>query len=368
MTDASRGSTRPTLEFSSSADFAGWLSDQRVSLAFTTYEACKLFLVGLQPDGRLNIFERTFNRSMGLCVDRGQSPGMPTEAQSLWMSSLYQLWRFENLLPANQQHHGYDRVYIPQVGYTTGEINIHDMAVDQAGRIVFVNTLFSCLATVSTTHSFTPIWKPPFITQLAAEDRCHLNGMALQDGRPRYVTAVAATDTAEGWRDHRQTGGILIDCEQNAVVISGLSMPHSPRIYHDQLWLLDAGSGYFGRADCDRGSFEGVTFCPGYLRGLSFADDYAVVATSRPRGSETFAGLALQDRLKDQKMDAHCQISVIDLRSGELVHWLRAEGFVNELYDVVVLPQVRRPMALGFKTEEIQRMISISEALSEFRK
>jgi uncharacterized protein (TIGR03032 family) len=277
------------------------------------------------------------------------------------MSSLYQLWRFENLLPAGQLHDGYDRVYVPQVGYTTGEINIHDMGLDRSGRIVFVSTLFSCLARASVTHSFSPIWTPSFITKLAPEDRCHLTGMAMQDGQPRYVSAVAPTDTAEGWREHRSTGGIVIDCQQNEVVATGLTMPHSPRIYCDQLWILDAGSGFFGYIDRARGSFEGVTLCPGFLRGLSFTGDYAVVTTSRPRG-KTFAGLALEDQLKNRNLAAHCQISVIDLRSGELVHWLRTEGFVNELYDVVVLPQVNRPMALGFKTEEIQRTISISES------
>ena len=300
MTDGTQPSTGPGLSFSSSPDFATWLSEQRISLAFTTYEACKLFLVGLQPDGRLSIFERTFNRSMGLCVGSGQTAGMPTQAQSLWMSSLYQLWRFENLLPEGQQHDGYDRVYVPQVGYTTGEVNIHDMAVDSAGRIVFVSTLFSCLATTSETHSLSPIWVPPFISQLAAEDRCHLNGMAMQDGQPRYTSAVAATDSADGWRDHRRDGGIVIDCQQNEIVATGLSMPHSPRVYRDELWILDAGRGFFGFVDRDRGHFEEVTFCPGFLRGLSFVGDFAVVATSRPRDNKTFAGLALDDQLREQ--------------------------------------------------------------------
>lgn len=49
------------------------------------------------------------------------------------------------------------------------------------------------------------------------------------------------------------------------------------------------------------------------------------------------------------------------MRSGDVVHWLRIEGMVQELYDVVPLPGVRRPMALGFKTDEIRRVLSIEE-------
>src|SRR5262249_46557229 len=158
-----------------------WLAEINASLAFTTYQTGKLFLIGLRPDGRISIFERTFNRCMGLHAT----------GQTLYMSSLYQLWRFENSLAPGVLHEGYDRLYIPQVGYTTGDIDIHDIAIDEAGRIVFVSTLFGCLGTVSEQHSFVPLWQPPFLSRLAAEDRCHMNGLAMESGRPRYVTSVS---------------------------------------------------------------------------------------------------------------------------------------------------------------------------------
>jgi len=180
----------PKFELTASRQFTAWLAEQRVSLAFTTYQTGKLLLIGLRPDGRLSVFERTFNRCMGLWA----SP------QTLYMSSLYQLWRFDNALEPGQLHNGYDRLYVPQLGYTTGDLDIHDIAVDGGGRVIFVNTLFSCLATVSEHHSFVPLWRPPFVSKLAAEDRCHLNGLAIDDGRPRYVTAVSRTDVADGWR------------------------------------------------------------------------------------------------------------------------------------------------------------------------
>ena len=222
----------PRLELMGSRHFASWLAGQTLSLAFTTYQAGKVFLIGLQPDGRLSIFERTFNRAMGLTGN----------AQTLVMSSLYQIWRFENVLEPGRAHQGYDRLYVPQVGYTTGDIDAHDIALDADGRIVFVNTLFSCLATVSETHSFAPLWQPPFISRLAPEDRCHLNGLAMEGGRPRYVTAVGQSDVADGWRDRRRDGGCVIDVAANEVVVTGLSMPHSPRLYRERLWPR-AGSG-----------------------------------------------------------------------------------------------------------------------------
>jgi hypothetical protein len=52
-------------------------------------------------------------------------------------------------------------------------------------------------------------------------------------------------------------------------------------------------------------------------------------------------------------------VQVIDLRTGDAVHWLRIEGAIDELYDVITLPGVRNPMALGFKTDEINRVISM---------
>lgn len=151
------------------------------------------------------------------------------------MSSLYQLWRFENVLEPGQQASGYDRLYVPQVGYTTGDLDIHDVAVEADGRVVFVNTLFGCLATTSPTHSFVPLWRRPFLSRLAAEDRCHLNGLALENGRAKYVTAVSQSDVADGWRDRRHDGGCVIDIHTNEVMATGLSMPHSPRVLGDKL-------------------------------------------------------------------------------------------------------------------------------------
>ena len=366
-------SATPAFEINASRQFTSWLASQNLSLVFTTYQAGKVFFIVLRLNGQLSVFERTFERCMGLYAHNS----------SLYMSSLYQLWRLENALEPGQIADGYDAVYVPQVGYITGDLDIHDVVLveppqppklrgDQQvepqvpslnngrlGGVVFVNTLFSCLATISETKSFVPLWKSPFISKLAAEDRCHLNGLAVRDGQPRYVTAVSQSDVADGWRDKRQDGGCVMDISTNQAIATGLSMPHSPRWYKDKLWLLNSGRGEFGYLDLERGVFEAVAFCPGYLRGLSFCGDFAVVGISKPRHNKTFSGLALDEQLQAKQAQARCGLLVIDLRSGDIVHSLRIEGVVEELYDVQVLPGVRQPMAIGLKTDEIRRVISI---------
>ncbi|WP_256212180.1 TIGR03032 family protein, partial [Nitrosomonas communis] len=174
----------PALEITASRQMLSWLAEQQLAIALTTYQIGKLYFIGLKPDNGLSVFERSFNRCMGLC----------STPNGLYMSSLYQVWRFENVFELGQQQDGYDRLFVPQMGYTTGDLDIHDMAVDSEGRLVFVNTLFSCLATLSEMHSFKPLWHPSFISKLAAEDRCHLNGLAMKDGQPAYVTAVSQSD------------------------------------------------------------------------------------------------------------------------------------------------------------------------------
>ncbi len=355
MADAmnNKPAKQPKIEMNASRQFVPWMLEHKLSLAFTTYQTGKLFLIGLQPpDGRLSVFERTFERCMGLC----------SHNDSLYMSNLYQIWRFNNIVPTGQDANGYDRLYVPQASWVTGDVDAHDMAVDKNGRLIFVNTLFSCLATVDGENSFTPLWKPPFISKLAAEDRCHLNGLAMDAGTPRFVTAVSSTDVHEGWRQHRIDGGVVIDVASGETVASGFSMPHSPRMHNGKLWLLDSGNGDFGCVDIDTGKFEAVAFCPGYARGLAIHGDYALIGLSSPRGeNKTFQGLPLDDRLEKAGVSAHCAIYVINLITGDVVHSLSISGVVEELYDVVALPGVIRPSALGFKSDEIRRTLNVGE-------
>ncbi len=389
MTGPKTTAPEPRLTIQASRHFTSWLAEEGIGLAFTTYQSGKLFLLGRHDDGRLAVFERSFNRAMGLAAQGSQ----------LYLSTLFQLWRFDDILGPGQTHQGHDRLYVPRLAWTTGDLDIHDVAVltpagndtaalkpagndtaapKPAGHAtadlatgaadtppVFVNTLFSCLATPDAASSFRPLWQPPFISRLAAEDRCHLNGLAMKKGRPAFVTAVARSDVADGWRDHRTKGGIVIHVPTGEIIAQGLAMPHSPRLHDagdgEKLYLLDSGTGRFGTIDQATGHFTEIAFCPGYARGLALFGRFAVIGLSRPRDNQTFQGLPLDAALAAKGATPRCGLLVVDLKTGDTPHWLRLEGIVEELYDTAILPDTRRPMALGLKTDEIRRTISIGE-------
>lgn len=347
--DAASETKEPWLKVTCDGGFTRWLAEHDVALACTTYQTGKLLLLGRKPEGGLAVFERNFQRAMGLWGD----------GQRLWMSTKFQLWRMENVLRPGEIYQGHDRLFVPKSGNTTGEIDMHDVAVEAGGRVVFVATKFNCLGTTDERYSFAPAWRPPFISAMAAEDRCHLNGMAMDAGRIRYATAVSTTDVKEGWRERRGDGGVVLEVPSGEVVASGLSMPHSPRVHGGELWVLNSGRGQFGRVSV--GKFEPLCFCPGYLRGMSLLGDFAVVGLSKAREKKTFGGLAMDEELAQRGVEAECGLQVIDLRTGALAHWVKFEGMVTELYDVAVLPGVVRPMAFGFRTDEIERTIALGD-------
>jgi uncharacterized protein (TIGR03032 family) len=157
-------------------------------------------------------------------------------------------------------------------------------------------------------------------------------------------------------------GGVVLDVPTGEVVAAGLSMPHSPRWHRDRLWLLQAGTGEFGTVDRDTGRLEPVCFLPGFARGLAFVGDFAVIGLSLPRESRTFTGLPLDDRLTAAGVGPRCGVAVVDLRTGDLAHFLAIEGVIEELYDVCVIPGVRNPALIGFRSDEIRRVLRIGDA------
>jgi uncharacterized protein (TIGR03032 family) len=183
----------------------------------------------------------------------------------------------------------------------------------------------------------------------------------MEAGAPLYATAVAASDVADGWRDRRADGGVVIDVGSGEIVAQGLSMPHSPRLHDGRLWLLNSGTGELGFVEPDSGRFEAVAFCPGYARGLAFAAGHAIVGLSLARENRTFAGLPLEPALAARGAEARCGLAIISLATGDMNAWVRIEGVVRELYDVAFVPGVRRPSAIGFRTDEVKFVISIDE-------
>jgi uncharacterized protein (TIGR03032 family) len=343
-----------------SGGFSHWLAEEGVSLALTTYQAGRLFFIGRRPDGGLRAHERLVQQCQGLWTD----------GSSLWTSSKNILWRFENDLPPGMAtEKGADRRFVPREGRVTGAIDIHDIAVGDvgAGRMgpIFVATAFNCLATVSDVASFRFLWRPPFISATAGEDRCHLNGLAMDGGSPTFVSAVSRSDVADGWRERRRDGGVIVDVASGEIVAAGLSMPHSPRLRGGRLWILNSGRGELGWIEPADGSFVPVAFCPGYARGLAFTGNYAVVGLSRPRRNQTFEGLELDERLAAEDAIARCGLLVIDLHRGEVAHWLRFEHTIDELYDVAILPGVAQAEAIGIVGDDIQNAITAESGLGE---
>jgi uncharacterized protein (TIGR03032 family) len=337
---------------SCSRGFADWLVANRCSIAFTSYQTGELFLIGVLPDGRISFHQRHFVRAMGLHATQ----------QRLYLASIFQVWRLENVLrPGELANGGFDRLYVPRNAQVTGDLDVHELGVEPDGRVIFVNTLYSCLAVFSRTDSFKPIWKPKFISKLAAEDRCHLNGLAMENGAARYVSVVCKSDIVNGWRDRRAKGGSIIDITDDRIVTEGMSMPHSPRVHQDQLWALDSGRGYLVRVDRFNGKLERIAFCPGFLRGLSFRGKFAIVGLSLPRDG-AFTGLELDDELKKRDADAWAGLNIIDTKSGDVVQWLRLEGHLRETFDVAVIPEVRCPMAIGLMTPDIRTHITVEAA------
>jgi uncharacterized protein (TIGR03032 family) len=277
------------------------------------------------------------------------------------VSSISQVWRLENVLKQGQiANKQFDRLYVPRNAQTTGDLDIHEIAVQRDGTVVFVNTKYSCLATFDPVHSFKPVWKPSFISKLAPEDRCHLNGLAMRDGLPKYVTAVSRADVVDGWRERRHEGGIIIDIETDRIVSEDLSMPHSPRLADGGLMVLDSGRGYLCRVDETNGTLERITFCPGFLRGLSLWRNFALVTTSLPRDN-SFRGLELEDNIKARDGEARCGAFIVDIRNGDILHWIRFDGNVRELFDAAFIPGVRAPMCVGLASPELRTLITVDE-------
>jgi uncharacterized protein (TIGR03032 family) len=345
-------------EIESSPHLADWLAEQQISLGFTSPLENSLFLVGLGPDGQLSVTQHTFEHAMGLVAPN---------SQSLYMTTAYQIWRLENALPPGRlTEDGCDRFYIPQMGYTTGHIDIHDLAVGENGQIYFACTAFNCLATTSPTKNFVPLWQPSFLNSFGSGDFCHLNGLAMRQGRPAYMTCFAQTATDKGWRERQSDGGAVLDVETSQAVATGLCMPNSPRWYQDRLWLANSGAGQFGYVDLQRGHFEPVVEAPGYLRGLAFHGDYGVVGSSQPRHNDLYSGLPLHDRLQKEHAQPHRGLYVVHLPSGQIEHWLNLEVSKGEIYDVVILPNVRRPKAVGLYTLDIQKWVTVAPKASLF--
>jgi uncharacterized protein (TIGR03032 family) len=317
-----------------SRGFPPILAGLGASLVISTYQAGKVVIVGVR-DGQLSLSFRNFERAMGVAVGPGR----------IAVGSRAQIWFLDgasHLVPRLEPSGRHDACYLTHSSRYTGEIQGHELA--WAGDDLWiVNTAFSCLCTLHPGHSFDPRWRPRFISTLAPEDRCHLNGLAMVDGRPKYVTVMAETDAPQGWRPIKATGGCLIDVPIGETVARGFAMPHSPRVHGGGVWVLDSGTGRLVVVDPATGRFDAVTELPGYTRGLAMLGPYAFVGLSKIRETSTFGGVPIADRRDELK----CGVGAIDLRTGRLAAHLEFCTGVDEIFDVVALPGSLDPLLSG---------------------
>lgn len=329
--DAKAADPQQVLGSQHTLNFPDLLRQLRTSLLVSTYQAGKLVI--LRADGSsINTHFRSFNRPMGMAAD----------GERLALGAAMEIAEFRNM-PAVakrlQDPPRHDAVYLARRGHITGAIDIHEMAWDKHGELWFVNTLFSCLCTLDEKSSFVPRWRPSFVTHYAPEDRCHLNGLGMRDGRPRYLTALGESNDPQGWRKNKRDGGILIDMASNRVIARGLSMPHSPRWYDNKLWVLESGRGKLVTIDPNTGAKTDFASVPGFARGLDFVGPIAFVGLSQLRETNAFTDI----EITDDNADRQSGVWVVHLGTGKTIALLKFTGGVQEIFAVQAIPGVLFP-------------------------
>lgn len=347
------------IRFHYSPQFPTVLEQTACSLLVSTYQAGQLVAVGVD-DGQLNFSFRRFDWAMGIA----------RTAHQLALAGQAQIWSLHehselagSIAPVGR----YDTCWLPHSSIATGGIACHEMAWGTTDRgepdLWIVNTAFSCLAGLDARYSFVPRWRPPFISRLAPQDRCHLNGLAMRGGSPAFVTVLAGTDEPAGWRAAPIDSGAVLDVASGEVVTAGLAMPHSPRWHDGTLFVLNSGMGRLEKVDLATGHREAIAVVPGYARGLALHGGLAFVGLSKIRETATFGRVpiaAYHDELK-------CGVGVIELSTGRTVATLQFANGVEEIFDVQTVPGVRCPTLGGpsGEADEVWRLPDQSDTITQ---
>lgn len=311
--------------------FGELLAGLSSSLLISTYQANSIVAVR-RAGGSVNTHFRSLQRPMGIAHRDGRLAVGCGSAVVEYRDLPEVAARLERAPLAH------DACFVPQRSRTTGDIAVHDLAWGD-DELWLVASRFSCLATLDEEHSFVPRWRPPFVTELAADDRCHLNGLAVRDGQPAYVTALGVSDEPGGWRAGKADGGVVVDVESGETIAAGLSMPHSPRWHGDRLWVLESGKGGLATVDPESGEVETVAELPGFTRGLAFVGPIAFVGLSMVREGRAFGGLPITAKAVERQ----CGVYAVDTDSGTVLGFLSFADGVEEIYDVELLEGVRFP-------------------------
>jgi uncharacterized protein (TIGR03032 family) len=329
-----------SVEYVHTTDFPELLRKLNVSLFVTTYQAQRLLVFSARPE-KLFMLMRVFPRPTGLALNQ----------QQMVLSSKHQLLIFERVYEIRNlegQKEDFDFCFSPRLAHICGDVQGHEVAIIK-GVPHFINTRFNSICVPSQKFSFEVKWKPKFISEIVPEDRCHLNGFAVEAEKIKYLTCLAKTNIKDQWREHKRDGGVIIDYANSEIVSSGLSMPHSPRLHLGALWVLNSGKGQLEKVDIKNGQRSVVAKLPGFLRGLTFVDNYAFVGLSLIREKKTFGGLEIEAQAKNLECAVYC----IDLRKGSLAGFIRFTKGVEELFDIQVLPGAKKPNVIGFEEDTV---------------
>lgn len=320
-----------------------------ITLAISTYQAGKVIFISATGDDKLTQLPRNFNKAMGMAI-RKDKMAIAVQDEVIVLTNSPEMAKTYPPKPGV-----YDAMFLPRATFYTGHVDLHDL--EWIGEdLLAVNTMFSCLARVDTNYSFSPVWKPHFISAMAPEDRCHLNGMALENGKPKYVTALGKTDTKEGWRANKAHGGIIMDVEKNEIVVDELAMPHSPRLFDGDLYCLLSALGQLIKIDPAKGSYEVAHQFEGYVRGMARHGDYLFVGLSKIRTkSSSFGDLPIAEKSNVSG------IEILYFPSMSRVAQIQYRSSVEELYDVKILEGMQRPNVISTLKDDFRKALVIPE-------
>lgn len=341
--------------YKSSPNLSSFLSEQNISFAVTCHQYGMILMVGVDPKGGIHVHQSNLEMATGVFQ------GGPNQLAIAGKSGIH---TFANSLREKLYVNShYDTFFAPRSSYWTGDIGARDIGICNNGKIIAAASKYNCLASPNGAYSFKMEWKPDFISTITDEDRCHLNGLAMEDGAPAFVTCVSTSDTVDGWRENSLGGGVIIDVRTNEITCNGLSMPHSPRIHNGELWVCNSGTGELGvikRDGAGNGMFVPKVRCPGFLRGMSMHGKYAVVCLSKPRGS-AYSNLPVLDALRNKGEQPVCGIQIIDLEQRECIEFFEIDGEIEELFDVEVLAGSLSPMLEVPGNENAHKIITVVE-------
>lgn len=329
------------------------LTKLNCTLGLSTYQAGKLVFMSAKDENHLIQLPRTFEKPMGIAEDPARDKlAVACKDKVIVFSNSEHLAAHYPKSPGK-----YDALYMPRVTYHTGYLDIHDLSFGNNGELYAVNTLFSCIVRIDDDYNFTPYWKPPFIDAIVSEDRCHLNGMAMLNGKPKYVTAFNTGNTYQSWRENVTKTGVIIDVDTGKTVVEGLPMPHTPRIYNGELYVLLSATGELAKINVEAGTYEVVMKIGGFVRGMSLYKDYLFIGLSKLRkNSSTFAKLDFVEEAQE------AAISIIHLPSASFVGKITYLMSVDEIYDIHVIPNKIRPNIMNTRTDDYKMGLMTPDA------